>query len=871
MSHTLELRRFPLGRSFVAAAESGVALAGDAVTDMAYFAARDTAPAHVCRAALARADVFVLIAGFRYGSPVRDRPEVSYTELEHEIAEELGIPRLVFLLGDETDGPAVMFRDLEFGARQEAFRARLADSGVTTKTVTDVGGLETAVLHALTASPRPGPATPVPSAAAEAGVTVGEARRLWTIPTRMLEFLGRTELLTALHSALLSDGRAVVQVMTGIGGVGKTTAAIEYAHRHRAEFDIAWWIPSEDPALIPARLAELARGLGLAADDDGADVAVGRLRAALAVRERWLLVFDNADDPAALADVLPDGPGRVIITSRNPAWRGVTPVVVEKFERWESIALLRTLAPTLNDVDADRVAEALGDLPLAVDQAGSLLGDAQLDTDVYLHLLAERADQVFDQKPDGPYPASVTASWAVGFDRLATDDPAALGLLTMIAWCGPEPVPLSLLTEQIDVLPETLRAAVGDPLGSSRCTRLMHRRGMATVTPHALQLHRVPAALLRARSRADVHDWPGTVARLLRAALPGDVWNNPAAWPPWERLISHVLAMTGAERPVPDPTDDYLWLLERAGNYMHTRGNPQMAVEMLGRAYELRLEQPVPKHPATAMCAVDLSIALRTCGRYAEAHGFNVLGYEQLRATLGDDHEDTLTAANYLAISLNWLDRPGEAKILNEGILERRRRILGENHPHTLASMNNLAGDLKDLGQLGEARQLYKQCLERRERSLGEDHPSTLITLGNLGILALEQGRFVEAVDLLQEARRRDLRVLGEDHFNTLKGASNLARALWGLEQLKAAQEMAEDTLERYRRLWGDDHKQTLRQGLLLAWMYLDSETYNSAEMLALEIQQRAMAAGDESRHIVAEASKLLSGTYVARGRRTGE
>ena len=157
VSHTSELREFPQGRSFVAAAEAAVIRAGDAIKDMAYFPAREDKPADYCQATVRGCDIYVGLIGLRYGSPVRDRPEVSYTELEFQAATEAGLPRLVFLLDEDAAVPIppgrLLDRDPGLQARQRAFRATVLESGITASKFSSPEQLELLLLQALKRTP----------------------------------------------------------------------------------------------------------------------------------------------------------------------------------------------------------------------------------------------------------------------------------------------------------------------------------------------------------------------------------------------------------------------------------------------------------------------------------------------------------------------------------------------------------------------------------------------------------------------------------------------------------------------------------------------------------------------------------------------
>lgn len=246
ISHTSELRTLPAGRSFVSAVEAAVTRSGDVVVDMAYWTATDLPPADEDRARLATADVYVLLAGFRYGSPVRDQPEVSYTELEFLAAGQLGIPRLVFLLGEQTHGPPELFIDHDHGRRQAAFRQYLQGSGRVIAEVDSPDRAETLVYDALTRLGR---------------INRERANSVWGVPIQPVAFSGRDLLVAQVRDALTSHGRVAVH---GMAGSGKTSLALEYTHRYGEDYDMAWWVEAEQPDLLPDHLATLAQAMGLA-------------------------------------------------------------------------------------------------------------------------------------------------------------------------------------------------------------------------------------------------------------------------------------------------------------------------------------------------------------------------------------------------------------------------------------------------------------------------------------------------------------------------------------------------------------------------------------------------------------------------------
>ena len=430
------------------------------------------------------------------------------------------------------------------------------------------------------------------------------APRAWNIPARADPAVER-EPLRAIGKALRADRRAVVRPAEGRIGLGATATMVEFVHRHRDAYDVAWWVTAQDPQLVGDQLAHLAEVLGLAAPTEGAEHATATLLADLSTHNRWLLVFDDAGAQRDLARFVPDGPGHVLIGSADPEWEeSAAVVVVPPFTRAESVRLLQARGVRLTAAEAERVAAALDDLPVAVDLAGAALADPGTSVDAYLRLVSDRTS-------DGDVVAAVCA---VAFDRLAVDDPAALALLTLVAWLGAEPMPLTLLTAHQDRLPPVLARQAYDPALLAERAATLRRRGLAQVTDDAVQLHLVPADHLVRRTEGERPGgvgWGTWAVRLVRAAVPPDP-DDPAGWPSWRILLAPVVAATDPSRTLDDVAVDVSWLLQRAAGFLRARDEPEAARALLEDSVDLYRRRLGDDHPETVAAANALADVRRT-------------------------------------------------------------------------------------------------------------------------------------------------------------------------------------------------------------------------------------------------------------------
>ena len=630
------------------------------------------------------------------------------------------------------------------------------------------------------------------------------------VPPRIAGFTGRADALHRVDAILTSDqpvavtqlGRAAVQ---GMGGIGKTSLVIEYAHRYRNLYDGVWWCPAETRASLMTSLAALAVELDAASPEEAGIEAAARaaLRRLSEQRDIWLLVYDNVSTPQDTADLLPAGVARVLITSRFSDWNGWADEVsldVPPIE--EAMAFLQERAGRRDDDGARLLAEALGRLPLALDHAAATCRRTQMSFKAY----AAKASSLISAAPRGAgYPRSVAATFDLAIDDAAGQCPAAQALMEYLAQCAPERIPMTLIEGAID--DETARM---DALAALCEVSLVKHDPFDDGAP-AVTVHRLVQAVVRARANgnANAQHAAKNVLERLAATYPGDGNINAASWQRCASLTPHLLAVCAAPELGEGTQARRANLLTRAGDYFYGRGAYAAARPCYEGARAIHETIRGPGHPTTAKSLNKLAPLLQTLGDLAGARALYERALEIREHALGPEHADTATSLLNLASLLREQGELARARPLMERALAIYEKVRGPYDSSTATALNYIARLLQDQGDLAGAQPLCERALAIYEKVRGPEHPATAGGLRYLANLRRQQGDLAGARPLLERSVAIYEKLRGVDHPSTARCLNHLASLLHEQGELAAARSLSERALMILEKALGPEHPDT--------------------------------------------------------------
>jgi len=701
----------------------------------------------------------------------------------------------------------------------------------------------------------------------------GSLPDVWNILRRNPNFTGRDQLLQDLHASLTDGNHTALtqQALHGLGGIGKSQLAIEYAYRYSTSYDHAWWIRAEEDASIITDYAALATALQLPEKDaEEQKVIIESVRRWLNTHHGWLLVFDNARDAASIRHYLPDSSGgHVLITSRNPDWRTIgTPLQVTVWESDESIAFLkqRTGQDQQENRDANELADELGDLPLALEQAAAFIEKRHITISEYLNLYRTRRKDLLDRTtPSDDYPDTIVTIWVMAFEAIR-EVPLASDLLFFSSIIAPDAIPKDLIKQALEqrVDDQDHEEQSIDELDFHDAIDALCSYSLISPDTDTFSIHRLVQAVTQDRMGPEaMAHYRKEMLQSLLAQFPIEGYNTPSCWPLCAQLLPHAEKIM----EISEPSVSMASLLNNMGNYYHGRASYAEAEPLYRRALLIKEEQLGREHPDVATSLNNLALLLDAQGKFGEAEPLYRRALLIKEEQLGGEHPSVATSLNNLALLLDAQGKFGEAEPLYRRALLIREEQLGREHPDVATSLNNLALLLDAQGKFGEAEPLYRRALLIREEQLGREHPDVATSLNNLALLLDAQGKFGEAEPLYRRALLIREEQLGREHPDVATSLNNLAGLLKAQGKYGEAEPLFRRALLIREEQLGGEHPSVATSLNNLALLLDAQGKYGEAEPLsrrALGIVEEQL--GGEHPYVAASLNNL-AGLLKAQGK----
>ena len=726
---------------------------------------------------------------------------------------------------------------------------------------------------------------------------------------------GQDELFDAIFAH--SEPRTV---LTGMRGSGKTQLAAAVATRcEEEEWPLVAWIHATSRKEILTGLHKLALRIGIDAPKNiPLEVIVQRLLDQLRSAEAAdrLFVFDNVENPDDLRDLTPEGTGvRALITTTHhldwdgPGWLRLT---VGAFEREQSITLLCEHTGDTHREAADRIAEVLGDVPLAITQAAATAQQGGYALSGYLDRLSRHPLESTMSRLEGDgYPDAVGTALLMAYEQvleqLRTKHPqqeriavSLLGALSLLAASGVPTHWLLRLDGDSDAVRDTLsvlksasviqESSDGDKTFIHWLQGHVYRETYLNDQKKLGEAHTCAASVLsgidvdRLENGEQRRDETHRLIEQLLSITSQDYSHSLLSEPQVSSKLAETLhdatslgmsqlalgltdSVTQAcDALGPDHPDTLTLRNSLAGAYRDA-GRLDKAITLYEQILEDSINVLGPDHPSTLASRYNLAGAYRASSRLDEA----IILYEQVFSgrsrVLGPDHRSTLTARDDLADTYWEAGKLDEAVTLKKQILADATRIMGPDSPGTSAARLNLAATYRDAGRLDEAVDVYEQILDDVARTLGLDHPDTLTARNQLAGAYRDAGRLEEAIPLFEQNLTDFTRLAGPNHPHTLSSRSTLAGAYRDAGRLDEAITLYEQNLDDVARTLGLDHPETLASRHSLAGAYRDAGRLDEAIPLFEQNLTDFIRILGPDRPDTFTSRSTLAGAYQAAGR----
>jgi tetratricopeptide (TPR) repeat protein len=713
-------------------------------------------------------------------------------------------------------------------------------------------------------------------------VAVGQ--EIWTVPYPRNEFFeGRETVIADLRKHLTKRRKAALaQSITGLGGIGKTQTAVEYAYRYRDQYKAVLWLNAESALGLKTSSTELATLLGLPHPKNDLDAAVLAFKHWLKTHAGWLLIIDNADDPASLKEFLPETKhGHILITSRAPYFQelGIMhPVELEELSVEDATAFLlhrcgRQDAEAAEQAAAAHLARELDGLPLALEQAAAYIVERRATFQRYLESYRTRGLKLVEARLPalGRYAKSVATTWVANFEAVEEESPAAADVLRLSAFLAPDAIPFELLTKGASGLGSELRdilcKADGDPLLVNDLLHPLGRFSLIHIDRDAetYSIHRMVQQVLK----GEVNDiarglWAERAVRAMDQSFPAVEYEN---WPLCGRLLPHALAVASSIDRGRMEFAEAGQFVNEAALYLYGRGQYAEAETLFKQGVEICRTVVGEGHPGYASSLSNLALLYRAMGRHAEAEPLYLKAMEIRHTALGEGHPDYAGSLNNLAVLYRAMGRHAEAEPLLKQAIEIHRTVLEEGHPDYASSLSNLAELYRATDRAAEAEPLCRQAMEIRHTALGEGHPLYAESLNNLAGLCHTMGRHAEAELLLKQAIEIQRTVLGEGHPDYASSLNNLAGLYYAIGRHAEVEPLFKQAMEIRRTALGEEHPDYAESLNNLARLYQEMGRHAEAEPLFKQAMKiRRMALGEEHPEY-AESLNNLAVLYVTMGR----